>query len=163
MTILQRAAATLALVFAGCFSAHADPFFIAEEQLDPASFPAVAQALRESLEEPSETRVAPAKKHDVLRSLRELETLVADGDDSRRSERKKKLLRERINLALAVPVVNNNSKTVVCSNVRKINSRIPTTECRDQMVRTEDEKQARTFLLQTDKCSGPNCERSGGG
>ncbi len=161
MTFLKRAAATLVLFFAWNFSAHADAFFIAEEQLDPESFPTVAQALRESLEEPGETQLAPAKKHDVLRSLTELETLVANGDDSRRAERKRNTLRQRINHALAVPVVNNNRKDVVCSNVRKVNSRIPTTECRDRIVSKEDERDSREHLRRTmesvNTCHNPPC------
>ncbi len=164
MILLQRAAAVLALFFAWSLSAHADAFFIAEEHLDPESFPAVAQTLRESLDGSGDNRIAPAKKHEVLRSLSELETLVAAGDDSRRAARKQNALRQRINHALAVPVVNNNRKDVVCSNVRKVNSRIPSTECRDRLVTKEDERESRELLERNMEtiitCNNPPC---GGG
>ncbi len=157
MTRLPIVLCLLSLLLFSSPAAQAQLVAIDRHDLTPARFPAVATAIRADLDSPDITIFGP-KKQEILYSLATLERLVSDDDGERRTQRRMRALSKQINTAL---VLHQNSDTD-CEHDRKLGSNIARTECRDAMVRTEDERQARTFLLRNDMCSGANCGRPGG-
>ncbi len=158
MKFFQQALIVAALSIICCSMAQANSFIINDKDLDPAILPAVANHIRTNIDHPEFNSLTPARKSELLTSLGRLESLVAEGDDSRSSKRRIKNLQADINAAMAVGLTSNRSDSdLVCERVRKVGTKIPEVECTSREQRRRDEQAARDLVNRQSNCASPPC------
>ena len=159
MKFFQQALVVAAMSVICSSMANANSFIINDDDLDPAILPAVANHIRTNIDHPEFRSLTPARKGELLSSLSTLESLVADGNNSRSSKRRIRNLQADINATMAVNLAKNTSSSeVTCIRVRKVGTKIPELECKSREQRQRVEQAARDAINRTANCAQPPCD-----
>lgn len=135
-----------------------NPFLLTDDELEPALFPAVAEAMLEDIHGPNApTGLSEGDRRRVERSLERIGEWLAS--DPERYKGRIEAEQRRVNAALAPKVARSHAKSdVVCERIRPVGSNIPTTRCRS---RAEIEAEREAAFREIDRMQ--QVESRGGG
>lgn len=119
---------------------------LAEADLAPDRFPAVAAELRTQLETSDRHGLSNGQRERVLQSLSRIEGWLAE--DASGNQPRIHAEQRRINALIAPQVASrgNDRSNLVCKRVRPVGSNIPTTECKTREQIAAEQAAAREAL-----------------